>query len=62
MKGYNEHQHVIRSYDKGGDKGFNLLTTCNKTGKKVGSGDCEKTCGSFAGSDDVKQQVLCWKQ
>ena len=37
MKGYNGHQHVIRSYVKGGVKGFNLLTTCDKTGKKWGA-------------------------
>jgi len=62
MKGYNKHQHVIRCYDKGGIKGFNLLSTCDKTGKKIGSADCEKNCSSFAGSDHVKQEVLCWKQ
>ena len=61
MKGYNEHQHVIRKYKKGGSKGFHLLTECEQTHKKVGSADCEKNCRSFAGIDSEKQQVLCWK-
>lgn len=46
-----------RNYEQ---KGRVIITICDQTDKRVGSGDCERNCTLFRSIDHAKQIVYCY--